>query len=83
MLLDPESHHLIHAGLDKYALLISGFRSDATSFDPVKLRAVMDSFRDILFSHLDEEVKDLSKENMLKYVRSRLHSFALCKILTR
>jgi len=27
----------------------------------------MDSWREVLFRHLDEEVQDLGKENMLKF----------------
>jgi hypothetical protein len=27
----------------------------------------MDSFKDVLFNHLDEEVHDLGKESMLRY----------------
>ena len=54
--------------MDKFCALISSFRSDIASYDPSKLRAVMDSFRDVLFTHLDQEVKDLLKDNMIRYV---------------
>jgi hypothetical protein len=68
---DPESHRLIHAGLDRYGRLLTTFRADATSYDPSKLRAVMDSFRKVLFEHLDQEVADLGQQNMIRYVRPR------------
>lgn len=67
---DPDSHRQIHAGLDRYGRLLTTFRADSTAYDPAKLRAVMDSFRKVLFEHLDQEVIDLGQQNMLRYVRS-------------
>lgn len=71
---DPESHHQIHAGMDRYSTLLSSFRADRAAYDPAQLRAVMDSFRDVLHRHLDQEVADLGKDNMMKYVRRRVLS---------
>lgn len=31
------------------------------------MRACLDGFREVLFTHLDEEVKDLEGENLKKY----------------
>jgi hypothetical protein len=56
---------------DRYGRLLTTFRADATSYDPSKLRAVMDSFRKVLFEHLDQEVADLGQQNMIRYVRPR------------
>ena len=32
------------------------FQADVTTYSPVELRAALDSFREPLFKHLDEEV---------------------------
>lgn len=43
-------------GLDKLTDLISKYRKDPTSYSPTEMRACLDSFREVLFRHLDEEV---------------------------
>lgn len=65
--LDPESHRQIHAGLDAYHALLVSWKSNPSAYSPKDLRANMDSWREVLFRHLDEEVADLGKENMLKF----------------
>ncbi|KZW01810.1 hypothetical protein EXIGLDRAFT_716458 [Exidia glandulosa HHB12029] len=61
------SHKGIHDGLDKLSELIHKWRLDASSYSPTELRACLDTWRDVLFRHLDEEVVDLKGSNMRKY----------------
>lgn len=68
VVLDPDSHHRIHQGLDQYDLLLSKYRADPKEYNPVEFRACLSSFKDVLFMHLDEEVEDLGAANMKKYV---------------
>ncbi|KIJ51026.1 hypothetical protein M422DRAFT_158684 [Sphaerobolus stellatus SS14] len=42
-------------------------KANPKEYDPEAFREVLDSFRDTLFEHLDEEVNDLGAENMRKY----------------
>jgi len=62
-----KSHKGIHKGLDELEALVTKYKNDPTSYDPAELRACLDSFRDVLFRHLDEEVADLQGENLRKY----------------
>lgn len=57
-------HEAIHHGLDQYSALLFKYQKDNTSFNPKELRDCMDSFREALFVHLDEEVESLSGESM-------------------
>jgi hypothetical protein len=52
------------AGLDEYTALLGKYASQPTSYSPIELRACLDSFRDVLFRHLDEEVRDLKAESL-------------------
>ncbi|EJU03940.1 hypothetical protein DACRYDRAFT_77739 [Dacryopinax primogenitus] len=61
------SHKGIHEGLDRLEALIKDYRNDPKTYSPVEFRACLDSFRDVLFSHLDEEVADLQGENLKKF----------------
>ncbi|ODN92787.1 hypothetical protein L198_05582 [Cryptococcus wingfieldii CBS 7118] len=58
------SHKLIHDGLDRYDAFLAAAQANPKSYDGVKLREVLDSFKEVLFRHLDEEVKDLGAESM-------------------
>ncbi|KAF9529354.1 hypothetical protein CPB83DRAFT_852521 [Crepidotus variabilis] len=62
-----ESHEGIHQGLVNLMALVSKFEEDQTSYSPVEMRACLDSFRDVLFNHLDEEVEDLKGSNLKKH----------------
>ncbi|KAF8893791.1 hypothetical protein BD779DRAFT_1503431 [Infundibulicybe gibba] len=62
-----ESHRKIHKGLDDLEALVKKFQSDPTSYRPSEMRNCLDSFRTVLFKHLDDEVADLSGENLKKY----------------
>ncbi|WVQ81972.1 hypothetical protein IAT38_004099 [Cryptococcus sp. DSM 104549] len=59
-----KKHKGIHDGLEKYDKVLSEALANPSSYDPAKLRAVLDGFREVLFTHLDEEVKDLGAESM-------------------
>ncbi|QRW08279.1 Hemerythrin HHE cation binding domain [Ceratobasidium sp. AG-Ba] len=64
------SHKVIHKGelrLDKLEGLASSWEKEPTTFSPDTLRACLDEFRKPLFTHLDEEVRDLSAESLKKY----------------
>ncbi|KAJ7703144.1 hemerythrin HHE cation binding domain-containing protein [Mycena rosella] len=62
-----DSHKGIHTGLDELATLVVKFKTQPSSYSPAEMRACLDGFREVLFSHLDEEVSDLRGENMKKY----------------
>ncbi|KEP54559.1 hemerythrin HHE cation-binding domain protein [Rhizoctonia solani 123E] len=61
------SHKVIHAGLDKLKNLVTGWKEVPTTFSPATLRSCLDEFKPPLFKHLEEEVRDLSAENLKKY----------------
>ncbi|KAE9411440.1 hypothetical protein BT96DRAFT_870148 [Gymnopus androsaceus JB14] len=61
------SHRGIHEGLDKLKALVSRFKVEPSSYSPTEMRACLDSFREVLFTHLDQEVEDLRGENLKKY----------------
>lgn len=50
--------------MDKYLALLNKYAADPTSYTPAELRVNMDSWRDVLFNHLKEEVQDLTGESM-------------------
>ncbi|KAJ7497347.1 hypothetical protein FB451DRAFT_1335566 [Mycena latifolia] len=62
-----DSHKGIHKGIDELAALVVKFKTQPSSYSPSEMRACLDGFRDVLFSHLDEEVSDLQGENLKKY----------------
>lgn len=61
------SHKLIHDGLDQLEAIVQKFRETPSTYKPEVMRNTLDSFRDVLYHHLAEEVRDLSAENMRKY----------------
>jgi hypothetical protein len=61
-----KEHEEIHKGLDEYVDYIRKCRKDRKEWDGEKMKGIMDSFRDILFKHLDHEVESLKGENMKK-----------------
>ncbi|KAJ7170343.1 hypothetical protein C8R43DRAFT_875853, partial [Mycena crocata] len=65
-----DSHKGIHDGLEALTALVSKFKRDPSAyyeFPGPEIRACLDSFREVLFTHLDAEVNDLRGENMKKY----------------
>ncbi|KAI5450917.1 hypothetical protein NCC49_002657 [Naganishia albida] len=61
-----KSHKAIHAGMDKYLALLNRYTAEPSSYTPAELRGNMDSWREVLFRHLQEEVHDLGGESMRK-----------------
>nr|GAT56342.1 predicted protein [Mycena chlorophos] len=61
-----ESHKGIHEGLESLDALVKKFKSEPSTYSPAEMRACLDGFREVLFTHLDQEVSDLSGENMKK-----------------
>lgn len=51
-------------GIETYASLLLKYASDPSTYSPEELRANMDSWREVLFRHLDEEVEDLGWKRM-------------------
>lgn len=68
------SHRGIHDGLTKYDKYISEAKANPASYDAEKLREIMDGFREVLFTHLEHEVRDLGAESMQK------HGFTLAEL---
>jgi len=62
-----KEHEEIHHGLDEYVAYIKKCRKDNKEWDGEKMKSIMDSFRGVLFKHLDHEVESLSGEEMKKY----------------
>lgn len=52
--------------MDRYLSLLNKYAAEPSSYNPVELRQNMDSWREVLFSHLAEEIEDLSGESMRK-----------------
>jgi hypothetical protein len=61
-----KQHEEIHKGLDEYVAYIKKCQKDREEWDSDNMRSIMDSFREILFKHLDHEVESLKAENMKK-----------------
>lgn len=51
-------------GIETYASLLLKYASDPSTYSPEELRSNMDSWREVLFRHLDEEVEDLGWKRM-------------------
>jgi len=62
-----DSHKAIHKGIDELGALVQKYKTEPSTYSPIEMRACLDGFREVLFSHLDEEVNDLRGENMKKY----------------
>lgn len=58
--------NLFLSGLDRYNALLEKYSETPNTYSPDELRACLDSFRDVLFRHLDEEVEDLKGESLKK-----------------
>lgn len=60
-------HRDIHAGLDKLDDYLSACRAGEKNFQRRDIKAILDSFGEVLWKHLDDEVALLGAENMRKY----------------
>jgi len=62
-----ESHKGIHDGIARLAVLLSKYRSKPASYSSTEMKECLDSWREVLYRHLDEEVADLQADNLRKY----------------
>jgi hemerythrin-like domain-containing protein len=60
-------HKEIHKGLDGFEEYLKKCRSGETELDLKTLKLKMDTWGEVLWKHLDQEVKTLGAENMRKY----------------
>ncbi|EXJ76777.1 uncharacterized protein A1O5_01285 [Cladophialophora psammophila CBS 110553] len=60
-------HEKIHEGLEKLEQYLDGCRSGERELRLPELKEIMDSFGEVLWMHLDDEVRMLGAENMRKY----------------
>jgi hypothetical protein len=59
-----QSHRDIHDGLERYNKYIDQAMRDPSKYNSLQFRAVMDSFHQPLYDHLDQEVRDLEPESL-------------------
>lgn len=60
-------HEEIHVGLEKLQAYLQNCQFGETELRMGQLKIIMDSFGQVLWEHLDKEVKMLGAENMRKY----------------
>ncbi|KAI9150523.1 DNA polymerase kappa [Paramyrothecium foliicola] len=60
-------HRQIHEGLEQLQTYLEACRRGESELRLVKVKEILDSFREVLWKHLDQEVEDLGAENMRKY----------------
>ncbi|KAJ3515254.1 hypothetical protein NLJ89_g1879 [Agrocybe chaxingu] len=63
----PPSYNAPILGLVKLEKLVDKWIDEPSTYSPKEMRDCLDSFRDVLFHHLDEEVEDIRGENLKKY----------------
>lgn len=62
-----EQHKVIHEGIERLEEYVDGVRGGERELELRELKRVMDSFGEVLWTHLDEEVRTLGAENMRRY----------------
>lgn len=67
-------HASIHDGLDKYQEFLRASMMNAEKYSAKEMREILDSFREPLMRHLDQEVADLQPETLRK------HGFTLAEV---
>jgi hemerythrin-like domain-containing protein len=60
-------HKAIHEGMDVFEAYLHAVREGETELDLKVLKTKMDSWGEVLWKHLEQEVKTLGAENMRKY----------------
>ena len=60
-------HAQIHEGLDRFEEYLRSCRSGDAEFELAVLRGHMEGWGDVLWRHLDDEVRALGAENMRRY----------------
>jgi hemerythrin-like domain-containing protein len=62
-----QQHRQIHAGMDVFEEYLKKCRAREVELELSVLKAKMDSWGEVLWTHLDQEVRTLGAENMRKY----------------
>ena len=60
-------HGVIHEGLEKLRAYLRGVMEGEGEVDLGKVKGIMDGFGEVLWEHLDEEVRELGAENMRRF----------------
>lgn len=60
-------HRKIHAGMDELGDYLRGCKTGEHVFEMAAMKRKMEGWNDILWEHLDDEVRTLGAENMRKY----------------
>jgi hypothetical protein len=60
-------HKAIHEGMDEFADYLRRCKARECEFELGVLKEKMDSWGEVLFKHLDQEVRDLGAENMRRH----------------
>ena len=60
-------HKKIHEGMDALEAYLKGCKSGERDLRMEEVRTLMDTWREVLWTHLDREVEELGAENMRKY----------------
>ncbi|KAJ5730839.1 uncharacterized protein N7483_005347 [Penicillium malachiteum] len=60
-------HKQIHAGLEKLEAYLEKCRSGEEDMRREEVKRLMEAFGEVLWTHLDQEVKTLGADNMRKY----------------
>ncbi|CAK9784327.1 unnamed protein product [Cutaneotrichosporon oleaginosum] len=58
------SHRVIHDGLERYNAYLDKASADPGSYNAAEFRAVIDSFKEPMEKHLDQEVRDLEPSTL-------------------
>ena len=59
-----QQHKIIHQGMDKLKTYLTKCQTGACEFRRSEVRIILDSFGEILWTHLDDEVAQLHAEKM-------------------
>ncbi|KAG8527601.1 uncharacterized protein KY384_007754 [Bacidia gigantensis] len=62
-----EQHKRIHKGIDALEKYVNACKAGERELRLEEMKDVLDGFREVLWQHLDEEVRNLGADNMKKY----------------
>lgn len=62
-----KQHESIHEGLDVFAQYVKDCRRGERELRLDEMKRIFDTFGEVLWAHLDDEVEELGAENMRKY----------------
>ena len=62
-----EQHKLIHVGVEKLESYVEACKMGEKELRLAEMGEILDSFGEVLWTHLDQEVETLGAENMRKY----------------